>query len=77
VILSNINCSSKCYEEMECNKGTTGKVARTSEDNYSKAWIKKPKKTGGVQLSCNNNIASARTTIQPGLIQRLDSLSKK
>lgn len=38
-----------------------GKITRSSEDNFPKrflgAWIKKSKKTGGVQHSCNNNFA--------------------
>jgi hypothetical protein len=46
-----------------------GKITRSSEDNIPKrflgAWIKKSKKTGGVQHSCNNNFAKAISAILP------------
>jgi hypothetical protein len=47
-----------------------GKITRTSEDNFPKmflgAWIKKPKKIGGVQHSCNKNFAKSISAIITG-----------
>ena len=48
-----------------------GKIARSNEEELPKkflgAWMHRPRKIGGPQLSCNNNFARAVSAIVPNI----------